>query len=96
MGGRATQEITYDYQTISKLNSINVDISIAAKASFAKFFMDSSFDWQKHTEEVAYAEKLSKTMIELYIGGEPPKDGNIRSWVEHVIESPMPITYKVI
>lgn len=49
MGGRATQEISYDFQTVSKLNSINVDINIAAKASFAKFFADTSFDWHKHT-----------------------------------------------
>jgi len=27
-----------------------VDIAIAAKASFAKFFADSSFDWHKHAE----------------------------------------------
>jgi hypothetical protein len=32
------------------MNSLNIDISIAAKASFAKFFADSSFDWKKHTE----------------------------------------------
>lgn len=55
MGGRAVQEITYDYSSISKLNSLNIDIAIAAKASFAKFFLDSSFDWHKHTEEIAYS-----------------------------------------
>ena len=61
MGGGATQEITYDFQSISKLNSIGIDISIAAKASYAKFFADASFDWQKHEEEISYAEKLSRT-----------------------------------
>lgn len=49
MGGRALQEISYDFESVSKLNSLNVDISLAAKASFAKFFADSSFDWSKHT-----------------------------------------------
>lgn len=52
MGGRAVQEITYDFESVSKLNSINIDISIAAKASFAKYFADASFDWHKHTEEI--------------------------------------------
>ena len=55
MGGRATQEISYDFQSISKLNSLGIDISLAAKASFAKFYMDSSFDWHKHTDEIAYS-----------------------------------------
>jgi hypothetical protein len=50
MGGRAIQEISYDFQSVSKIASVNVDINIAAKASFAKFFADSSFDWHKHTE----------------------------------------------
>ena len=55
MGGRAVQEISYDYSSISKLNSLNIDIAIAAKASFAKCLLDSSFDWHKHTEEIAYS-----------------------------------------
>jgi len=50
MGGRATQEISYEFESVSKLNSLDIDINIAAKASFAKFFADSSFDWHKHTE----------------------------------------------
>jgi hypothetical protein len=96
MGGRAVQEISYDFESISKLNSINIDISIAAKASFAKFFMDASFDWSKHIEEIEYSEKLSKTTGEIYIGGQPPHDGNIHEWADNVIENPMPIKYKVI
>ena len=96
MGGRAVQEIAYDFESVSKLNSLNIDISLAAKASFAKFFADSSFDWNKHIEEVSYSEKLSKTISELYIGGEPPHNGDIRTWVDRVIENPMPIRYKVI
>ena len=55
MGGRAVQEISYSYEAVSKLNSLNVDISVAAKASYAKFFGDASFDWKKHSEEVAYS-----------------------------------------
>ena len=96
MGGRAVQEISYDFESVSKLNSLNIDLSLAAKASFAKFFADSSFDWNKHVEEVSYSEKLSKTILELYIGGEPARNGDIRTWVDRVIENPMPIRYKVI
>jgi hypothetical protein len=55
MGGRAVQEISYEFESVSKLESINIDINIAAKASFAKFFADSSFDWHKHEEEASYA-----------------------------------------
>lgn len=96
MGGRAVQEISYDFESVSKLNSLDIDISIAAKASFAKFFADSSFDWHKHSEEVEYSEKMSRTTVELYIGGQPPRDGNIHTWVDQVIENPMPINYKVM
>lgn len=39
---------------------------------------------------------MSRTTSELYIGGEPPKDGNIHTWADHVIANPMPIRYKVI
>ncbi len=63
MGGRAVQEISYDFESVSKLNSLDIDISIAAKASFAKFFADSSFDWHKHSEEVEYSEKMSRTTV---------------------------------
>lgn len=96
MGGRATQEISYDYQSVSKMSSIGIDINMAAKASFAKFFLDTSFDWHKYTEDISYAEKLSQTTDELYIGGEPPKDGDIHTWVTQVINNPMPIKYKVL
>jgi len=33
---------------VSKLESLEVDINITAKASFAKFFSDATFDWEKH------------------------------------------------
>lgn len=69
MGGRATQEIRYSFQSSSKLSSLDIDITLAAKASFAKFFMDGSFDWHKHEEEIAYSEQMSTTTTELYIGG---------------------------
>ena len=55
MGGRATQQISYTFQSVSKMESLNVDINIAAKASFAKFFADPSFDWNKYSKEINYS-----------------------------------------
>ena len=50
MGGRATQEISYNSEAISQMSAIGIDISIAAKAKFANFYMDTSFDWSKHQQ----------------------------------------------
>lgn len=57
MGGRAVQEISYSYESVSKMSSLNIDIQTAAKASFARFFGDVSFDWHRFTQEIAYSEK---------------------------------------
>lgn len=48
MGGRATQQTSYTFESVSKMESLEIDINIAAKASFAKFFGDASFDWKKN------------------------------------------------
>lgn len=39
---------------------------------------------------------LSNETTELYIGGHPPRDGNILTWTENVITNPMPIRYKLV
>jgi len=49
MGGRAIQEIGYTFESIQKLASLDIDIKTAAKAHFAKFYADSSFEWSKYT-----------------------------------------------
>ena len=41
MGGRAVQEIEYEQSSVSQLSSINVSISVAAKARYAMFFADT-------------------------------------------------------
>lgn len=33
---------------------------------------------------------------EQYIGGAPPRTGNIYDWQEKIIDSPMPIKYKLL
>ena len=48
MGGRATQEISYDFESVSKMNALGIDINIAAKASFARLYGDTSYDWHKY------------------------------------------------
>ena len=50
MGGRATQETTYSYEAVTKMNSLNIDLNLAAKAKYAGFYGDASFDWKKHKE----------------------------------------------
>lgn len=96
MGGRAIQEIQYTYKSASEMESLKIDVNIAAKASFAKFYADSSFDYQRYETQIKYAETLSQNIHEIYIGGQPPKTGKIIDWQELVINDPMPITYKLL
>ena len=62
------------------MESEEIDISVAAKASFAKYFMDTSFNWEKYKEQIQYSERLKQEVSEIFIGGEPPRDGDIHSW----------------
>ena len=48
MGGRAVQEISYSSQSVSKMNSLHIDTSVAAKARYAAFFGDTSVDVKKY------------------------------------------------
>ncbi len=96
MGGRAIQEIQYSYKSSSDMESLNIDVSIAAKATFAKYYADASFDYQKYETQIKYVETLSQNIHEIYIGGQPPKTGKILDWQELVINDPMPITYKML
>lgn len=96
LGGRAIQEIEYSYKSASDMESLDIDINIAAKASFAKFYADASFDYHKYETQIKYAETLSQNIHEIYIGGQPPKTGKILDWQELIINDPMPITYKLL
>jgi hypothetical protein len=58
MGARFTQETSYTFKSISIMRSLDIDINIAAKASFAKFLNDTSFDWNKYAESINYSEKF--------------------------------------
>ena len=96
MGGRAVQEVSYSSESVSKLLTLDIDISTTAKFKFAKFFADTSVDWKKHEEEINYVEMTESTSTELYIGGHPPRDGNIKTWSNNVVTSPMPIKYSLM
>jgi hypothetical protein len=39
-GGRVIQEISYNYESAGKLNSLNVDVNVVAQARFAKLVGD--------------------------------------------------------
>lgn len=41
------------------MESMSIDIDITAKASFAKFYADSEFDFHKYETNIKYAESLS-------------------------------------
>jgi len=60
------------------------------------FFGDKSTDWNKYEEQIKYSSYMTNNTNELYIGGHPPRDGDIHSWIENVISNPMPIRYSVI
>jgi hypothetical protein len=95
MGGRATQQTTYSYKSVSMLQSLNVDISIAAKASYASFFADASFDYKKYSKQMSYSESMSSEKKYMYVGGQPPRNGDIYEWQKNIIDDPMPIKYKL-
>lgn len=54
MGGRAAQQITYNFEAVSTLKALDIDISVAAKARFAMFFGDRETDWHKYQEHINY------------------------------------------
>lgn len=39
---------------------------------------------------------MSQTTSELYIGGQPPRDGKTNEWAQNVVENPMPISFKLL
>lgn len=56
MGGRAVQEIVYNFESMSQLNSLDIDIGVAAKARFGMFYGDKSTDWHQYEEQVNYTQ----------------------------------------
>ena len=48
LGGRATQQIGYDYSSASTMSSLGIDLNLVAKANFSKLLADPSYDWHKY------------------------------------------------
>lgn len=95
MGGRAAQEMSFSYDSVSKLQVQGITIKSAAKAMFFGNFMKSqSFNMGK-SQTFNLAEWLKKDKFQFYIGGKPPLKGNVRDWMAKVREVPMPIRYQL-
>ena len=81
---------------MSQLSALDIDIATAAKARFAMFFGDKEWDWHEHVEQINYTQIYSNDTKEFYLGGRPPRDGSILTWVDNVVGNPMPIRYSVL
>ncbi len=44
------------------MESLNIDINIAAKAAFAQYYADASFDYHKYQTQIKYAQSLSNNI----------------------------------
>lgn len=96
LGGRAVQEIQYDSKGIAILGSLNISTDLAAKASFAAFYNDTSFNYSAYSSEIKYASILSQSINQYYMGGASPSNGTIKDWANGVIKAPMSISYRVL
>jgi hypothetical protein len=95
MGGRATEEITYDSKAVSRMNAANMSIEVAAQAKFRKFYATGDYNSSNNQQASAYAESFSSSIRQFNIGGEPLRDGNASNWWLKVLENPMPIRIKI-
>jgi hypothetical protein len=50
----------YSSKSISAMESLNIDIKVAAKANFAEYYADASFDYQQYTTQMKYSETFSE------------------------------------
>ena len=84
----------YEFESASRLISQNVDIEAAASFTYAAYHGDASFEYDKYEEENEYSEKEVENVRQVYIGGQPPRDGDINDWAQNVVEGPVPIYSK--
>lgn len=49
MGGRAVQEIEFSRESASTLEALDIDLEVAAKATYANFIGDASFNLEKYS-----------------------------------------------
>ncbi len=75
---------------------MGIDVKVAAKAKFAKFHADASFDFSKNEKDISYLDKSAQQIKQFYLGGKPPASGDLDSWIDNVAQDPMPIRYRVM
>ena len=94
-GGRAIQEISYNYKSVALLDSQNINVEVAAKASYASFYGSASSSTSISEKEEKFTEEAQTSKREIYIGGQPPRNGNTSQWLSSVRNNPMPVFYQV-
>ena len=94
-GGRAIQEISYNYKSVALLDSQNINIEVAAKASYASFYGSASSSASISEKEKKFTSEAQTSKREIYIGGQPPRNGKTNQWLSSVRSNPMPIFYQV-
>ena len=94
-GARAIQLLTYDYKSVSLLDSVNIDVDLAAKISYGRFYGTAEAAYSMSTEDQSYVENEKLHQKEVYIGSHPPTDGNFTEWLLGVQDRPAPIKYEI-
>ena len=46
----------YSSKSVSEMESLSIDIKVAAKANFAEYYADASFDYRQYTTQMKYSE----------------------------------------
>jgi hypothetical protein len=95
MGGRVTYEATLSAKGVSQISSSGVDFTVAAEAKFGKMYADSSYSNSKNNEQIRYLDDNTESNRTMILGGSAPENGNVTFWMDSVIQSPMPLKYKL-
>lgn len=85
-GGRAIQESEFTRTSVATLKEKGIDVGLAVKASYAGFYGEASSDVSISNQQKTEAESLKKKTSNYYIGGTPPKNGNIQEW-QRIVKS---------
>lgn len=84
MGGRATQEITYSEKSVSELKSMQIEISVAAQASFLSYFGSGSGEGSTDSTTSNYAKSTSESIRQFYVGGALLSGETLATWQSKV------------
>ena len=95
MGGKASQINQLSKESIEQLQKDHINVQVEATATFGKWSgsLKSETDWEKEQREKF--ESARSWHSENWVGGEPPKTGDIRDWMLTVGHDPMPVKYTI-